>query len=271
MSAEFEADEKPPMTSHRIATALIMAAARGPNDPMARAFGARHKCLIEVAGTAMIVRVVQALKGVREIGTICVSIDRTDALEGITGLEDLVIFKSQDSAPASVVSAIGQLQSPFPLLVTTADHALLSPEIVEDFCLKARNAHCDIAIGLAGRADIERVDRTAKRTYFKFNDGEFSGCNLFYLKSEKALNAVRFWHWTDKIRKNPIALARTFGFTIMVRYLLGILSLKNGLDYASKLLDVDVHAAILTFGEAAIDVDKPEDHELVTKLLQQRS
>lgn len=258
------------MTSAPKITALIMAAARRRDDPMAQAFKAEHKCLIEIDGTAMLTRVVAALRATPKIGVIGVSIDRFDVLNDIPGLQDLELFKSQDSAPNSVVKAIAELQQPFPLLVTTADHALLSREIIEDFCQSAENTDCDIAIGLAGRGDIERVDTTVKRTYFKFRDGEYSGCNLYYLKSEKAFNAVKFWHRVDRIRKHPLKLAKTFSLIIMIKYLFGILTLKAGLDYASNLLDVKARAVILAHGEAAIDVDKPEDHELVTRLLQQR-
>ncbi len=251
-------------------TALVMAAARSRDDPMARAFKAQHKCLIEVDGTPMLARVVQALKATPGISSIGVSIDRFDALKNISGLEQLELFMSASSAPASVISAIEQIKSPFPLLVTTADHALLTREIIEDFCARAENTDCDIAIGLARRSDIEHVDSSAKRTYFRFQNGDFSGCNLYYLKSEKALNAVRFWQRADKIRKKPWALAKTFSLIVMIKYLLGILTLKNGLEYASRLLDVRAEAIIIPYGEAAIDVDKPEDHQLVTRLLQQR-
>ena len=47
-----------------------------------------------------------------------------------------------------------------------------------------------------------------------------------------------------------------------------MLKLKDSLEYVSELLDVRANAVILSYGEAAIDVDKPEDHELVTKQLQ---
>ena len=248
-----------------------MAASRGPDDPMARAFKAKHKCLIEINGIPMLVRVVQTLKVVSEIGSIGVSIDTDDVLRSTSGLEQLKLFKSADSAPKSVATAIEQMEKPFPLLVTTADHPLLTPQMVEYFLRHAQNTKGDVAVGLASRTDIENVDRSAKRTYFKFRNNDFSGCNLFYLKSEKAMKAVLFWHKVDKQRKRPLVLARMFSPVMMVKYLFGRLTLKDGLEYASKLLDVRINSVVLPFGEAAIDVDKPEDHQLVTKLLKKRA
>ncbi len=258
------------MSSGTKFTALIMAAARGPDDPMARAFKAEHKCLIKINAIPMLVRVVQTLKVVSEISSIGVSIDDSDVLKEIPGLDHLEVFQSADSAPKSVAAAIKQMDQPFPLLVTTADHPLLTPQMVEHFLRHAQATGGDIVVGLAGRADVENVDRTVKRTYFKFRDGEFSGCNLFYLNSEKAMNAVRFWHKVDKQRKRPLALARMFSIVVLVKYLFGRLTLKDGLENMSKLLDVQAKAVILPWGEAAIDVDKPEDYKLVTRLLKKR-
>ena len=41
--------------------ALILAAGRGPSDPMAAAYGVSHKCLVEVGGIPMLRRVVETL------------------------------------------------------------------------------------------------------------------------------------------------------------------------------------------------------------------
>ena len=60
-------------------SAVVLAAGRGPDDPMAKAFGVAHKCGIAVAGIPMLQRVLGALTGA-EVGLpILVSIDNADA------------------------------------------------------------------------------------------------------------------------------------------------------------------------------------------------
>jgi 2-C-methyl-D-erythritol 4-phosphate cytidylyltransferase len=56
-------------------TALVLAAGRGPDDPMARAFGVSHKCLVEVGGVAMLARVLATLRAHPAITRIAVSIE----------------------------------------------------------------------------------------------------------------------------------------------------------------------------------------------------
>ena len=42
---------------------VVLAAGRGPDDPMAKAFGVAHKCGLAVAGIPMLQRVLAALVG----------------------------------------------------------------------------------------------------------------------------------------------------------------------------------------------------------------
>ncbi|MGH6720389.1 MAG: NTP transferase domain-containing protein, partial [Alphaproteobacteria bacterium] len=61
-------------------TALVLAAARRPDDPIARAAGVDHKALVPVAGVPMLQRVVEALRASGCVGRIVVSIDRAAVL-----------------------------------------------------------------------------------------------------------------------------------------------------------------------------------------------
>ena len=56
-------------------SAVVLAAGRGPDDPMAKAFGVAHKCGIPVAGVPMLQRVLQALADANMALPIAVSID----------------------------------------------------------------------------------------------------------------------------------------------------------------------------------------------------
>ena len=67
-----------------------------------------------------------------------------------------------------------------PLLVTTADHALLQTRWVEEF-LAACPASADVAAALARRDRVQAAVPDTRRTWLRFADGDFSGCNLFLM------------------------------------------------------------------------------------------
>lgn len=253
--------------------ALVLAASRGPDDPMARAFDAPHKCLIEVGGTPMLARVVSALLSSPGIDRILVSVeDRSvidDALEGLEGLdaERVAHVASRGRASESVAAAVEMLGFARPILVTTADHALLTPEMVAYFCEKATASAADVAAGLEHEDVLLGAYPDAKRTFIRFADGGYSGCNLFALRTPAALRAVEFWRNIERQRKKPWRLARAFGLRPLWLYLRGVLTLDRAMDEASRILGLRAAAVRMPFTDAAIDVDKPEDLVAVERIL----
>ncbi len=80
-----------------------------------------------------------------------------------------------------MLRALDEIADGLPLLITTADHPLLSAEIVEAFCAGARASGADLAAGLAAAEVVREAYPEAARTWLRFADGSYSGANLFAL------------------------------------------------------------------------------------------
>ena len=63
---------------------------------------------------------------------------------------------------------------------------------------------------------------------------------------------------------------RAFGWRPLLAYLLGRLTLDDAMARASNVIGARVAAVVLPYAEAAIDVDKPADLELVETILARR-
>jgi hypothetical protein len=109
-----------------------------------------------------------------------------------------------------------------------------------------------------------------QRTWLRFPDGTYSGCNLFLLRTAAAGGVVRLWQQLEAGRKHPLAMIRRLGFTYALRYRLGMLSLGRALDRLGLLAGARLAAIVLSDGRAAIDVDKPADLQLVRQLVGQQ-
>lgn len=257
-------------------TAIVLAAGRGPDDPFAGAFGVSHKCLIEVAGTPMLARVCAALRAAEEIGDIVISIDAPQLLETASGFETLLadervkIVQSAQRPADSVEAAITASHHRFPYLVTTADHALLTPAMVSHFCRHSGTGNADVTAGIAMGEMIRKAYPDAIRTFIRFADGDVSGCNMYALMDPRARAAVRFWRHIDRERKSPLRFVRAFGPVALFKYLTGRLTLDDGFARASHLIGVSATAIDMPFAEAAIDVDKPADLDLAEAILKTR-
>ena len=241
--------------------ALVLAGSRGGIDAVASYAGVSDKALIVVDGQTMLERVVAALRAAGA-GRIVVSASAPAVREQAIAVGAEVIDAAAGPS-ASVALAFDRMGAP--LLVTTADHALLRPEWVRQFVGDVR-AGTDVAVMLARRETIDRDVGATERSYWRFADGAWSGCNMFYLATPQAAAAVALWQRVERDRKRPWRIVRRLGPSLLLRYLIGRLTLASALDHIGA--QASCRAAIVEsrFGLAAVDVDKPVDLDLVRRL-----
>jgi GTP:adenosylcobinamide-phosphate guanylyltransferase len=253
--------------------ALVLAASR-PLDPLARHAGQSHKALLKIAGTAMLVRVLRALQESRSIGPIAVCLEAgapvARAEPELAALIASGAVTLIDAASSPSLSVLGALETlPLPLLITTADHPLLSAAMIDRFCA-AVPADADAAVAVVPASLLQRRYPDAIRTYYRFAGEGYSGCNLFLLQSQAAVRIVRFWTRLEQHRKRPWRLIAEVGPLALLRFLLGRLSLDDAMRHLSAKADAVVRAIELPYPEAAIDVDKSADLALVEKIIAHR-
>ncbi|HEX8556118.1 MAG TPA: NTP transferase domain-containing protein [Sphingomonas sp.] len=252
----------PDANTSRSPAALILAGSRGGVDPLASANGVPHKALIEVGGASMLARVAAALRGA---GLTRIIVSTNDAaVDAAAAALGLGIVAAADGPSRSVGLAIDQVGTP--LLVTTADHALLDPAWVTAF-LGGVPAQADVAVMLARRAAIEAAVPDTRRTYLRFADGDWSGCNLFFFATPRAVAAVALWERVEADRKRPWRIIRRFGPLMLVRYLLGQLTLTRAIAHLGGLAGIDAAVVESPAGLAAVDVDTAGDLVLVRRIV----
>ena len=243
--------------------ALVLAGSRGGADPLAVYAGVTDKAMIEIGGHTMLARVIAALRaaGAGRIAVVFSS-DTVRAHAEALGAEVIAA-----AAGPSASAARGFAQLGAPLLVTTADHALLEPAWIMRF-LADVPADADVAVLLARRDVIEQAVPETKRTYLRFADGAWSGCNLFHLATPKAAAAIDLWQRVEADRKRPWRIVGRLGPKLLWRYLIGRLTLAEGLGHVGQLAGVTARMVASPFGLAAVDVDKPSDLDLVRALIE---
>src|SRR5690606_32562603 len=119
---------------------------------------------------------------------------------------------------ASVAAALAQTGTP--LLVTTADHALLIPQWLRAF-LDGCPPEADVVAALARKESVLACAPGTRRTWLRFADGAFSGCNLFCLQRPSAARAVELWRELEAHRKAPLQMMLRLGVGTALRYRIG--------------------------------------------------
>lgn len=263
-----EKDPSPPFT------AVVLAGDRGAHDPLTALSGAPCKALVPVGGTPMILRVLDALGHSSEVGSILLSgpaqvqvAQEPRLKEGITA--GRWGWRPTEASPsASAYAALASLPQSAPVLVTTADHALLRAEVVDHFCAAARRTGGDLAVALVDHARVLAAFPDVGRTRLRFRGGAYCGCNLYAFLTPASRRAAQFWRQVEQDRKRPWRMVRKLGWLPLLAYLSGRLSLEETLGMLSKRLGLVICPLLLPFPEAAVDVDKPSDWALAERVLQ---
>ena len=128
-----------------------------------------------------------------------------------------------------------------------------------------------LAVGLVERRTIEAVHPETRRTWLRFSDGDYSGANLFALRTPAAQRALDIWASVEQDRKKAARLMLHFGPWLALRALTRTISLDSALAKAARRAGLTVQAVRLPVAEAAIDVDKEADLELAERILKARS
>jgi CTP:molybdopterin cytidylyltransferase MocA len=250
---------------------IILAASRGPDDPMAKAYGVAHKCALPVDGKPMLAHVFDALSKAGFSEPFYVSIDDPAAARAALGAnaQRVETLLPKSSAPASARVAIDTINQ-FPILITTGDHPLLTKEMLHYFIETASSSGADVLAGLATSDVISARYPETKRTYFKLGGTRVSGCNLFAITNMRGLKLVETWQDIELDRKSPWKLVSRFGLWPLLAFATGRLTPEKAFGFISEKLGINAAPVFMPFAEAAIDVDKPSDLEMAEKILKAR-
>ncbi|OPY87039.1 MAG: MobA-like NTP transferase domain protein [Syntrophus sp. PtaU1.Bin208] len=256
---------------HRFA-AIVLAADREPDNEVARMAGVRCKALAPVDGIPMIFRVLDALGSSGCVGErfLCgppgTVMAQEPELRAFVAAGGVRWFENQATPSSSAYHILQQLPEDAPVLLTTSDHALLSPRIVEAFCFRALASGCDVVAAVARHEEVTEAYPETHRTSYRFKDGAYCSCNLFAFLTPRAREAALFWRQVEDQRKNPLRIVRAFGLKAVILYLSGRVTLAGAMERASNSLGFKAGAVVLPFPEAAIDVDSARDLEFVRRI-----
>ena len=251
-------------------TAVVLAGSRPGGDPFAQGYGTNLKALIPVAGLPMVQRPVEALLDSDRVETIHVLAQQPERIREVLRTDPRVSVEQSGETIASTVEAFCfDPNMNWPVFVTTSDHALLTPSMIGEFLGKAEGA--DVAIGVVSRDVMLGRFPQAQRTWLKFRGGAYSGANLFLLGGPEVRTALELWRSNEQNRKKSWRLLISLGFLGFLGAALRMRTLQQTLDGVGRKLRLKIRAVEMSDPLAAIDVDKPADHELVTAILEGRA
>ena len=247
-------------------TAVVLAGSRPGGDRFAEQFGTDLKPLIPIAGEPMVCRPVHALLKTKGIGKILVLSQSPERIAAVLPRSRRIkVQESQGTIAETIEGLILKHAAGFPILVTTADHALLDASMVAEFMKQAAGA--DLAIGVVERQSLAARLPQTKRTWIAFRGGAYSGANLFAFGSIKALAGIERWRSVEQDRKKGWRVLSALGPMLLLGALLRLRTIDQTVVAVARRLGMSARVVVLSNPLAAVDVDKPVDHAIVEAIL----
>ncbi len=251
---------------------LVLAGRRSASlDPLAERFGVTHKCLVPVAGEAMVGRVLRIAGEAYPEAPLFVSIEDFASIvdeptvRRLYEAGRLTPIEAQYNIVDSVVEA--SRTTGFPLLITTADNVLMTAEGMQAVAAKGSEQGIDTVVLLAEERDILAAHPDGQRRFYRFRDGGFSNCNLFWLGNERALRSTDSFRLGGQFAKKKARAVRALGLASLFIYISKLGTLDFMMRHFSRRFGIRIVALVTRDGRLAIDVDNERTHRVAEEIL----
>ena len=243
--------------------------AGGPQDDVARLQpGAPNKAFVEIAGVALVGRVLAALRASPQLGRIVVVAPQS--MRGHPGLALADELRPDGvRVSESLRSGIAGFADGDDLLVVASDLPVLTPAAVDDFIARLRACNADVAYGCVEKEVHVRRFPEVPHTWARMRDGTFCGGGIFGIKPRALPLLERFIERLGAARKHPFRLASLFGWDMLVRFAIGRLAIARAEARATAILGAPVRAVVSPYAETAVNVDRVSDVALAERLVRE--
>lgn len=234
------------------------------DDPLLAYTGGESKALLDIGGRTMLERIVDALQGSQFIGEIVVVGIGEDS--GLQFGRPVHYVPEQGSLVANVLAGVHWFRMNRPqskeLLISTADIPSLTSAIVDDLILSCSPFDRAVYYTVVTRQAMEARFPGSRRTFVTLRDGQFAGGDIVVVQADVA-DMRDDWSLLTDARKHAWKLARLVGLRTLLKFALRRLSLKDVEEIGSEMLGRPVKILISPHPELAMDVDKPDQADLL--------
>lgn len=256
------------MTEQKV-TGLVMAASRkGPRDSVAQLQNKTHKCLVEIAGQVMLERVVGTMLDSGCFSRIAISIEDEFVVRAVPQINAwmdegvVVVTSSRGNLADSVLAAVENLDDALPLVITTGDNALHTPDLVRDFVTGFLGSTEDAVVGFTSEEVVQTQFPESGLAYHRIKDGGWSACNLFGLRTDASLITARIFEGGGQFGKKHFRILKAFGVMPFILYKLKWATLDEIIGRIGRNLGITASIVDLPYPFGPIDVDNPSSFAL---------
>lgn len=219
--------------------AIITAGGRIKGD-FADLAGTSIKAMIKIKGKSLLYNTVFALKKCDRIKEVTiVGPESIKDSEDVRGSDNFI--NAHESGIINILRGLEFYKNDPYIIFCTSDLPFITVEAVSDFINRCPEK-TSICYPIFEKNEIYEGIRPGIPSYIKLKEGQFTGGSIFRLNTPLCLSRISEIGKSFNARKSTLDMARLLGFKIMLKYLLGTLSLNDILKRAEKILNFDCEA-----------------------------
>jgi GTP:adenosylcobinamide-phosphate guanylyltransferase len=243
-----------------------------PDEPLYSYTHGKPKALLDVAGKPMVQWVLNALESAKQADNV-VLIGLT-AESGVTCAKPLVFISNQASMIENISVGVKKVVEINPsarrVLLVSSDIPAITANMVDWEVETTLETEVDLCYNVVKREVIEARYPGSKRTFTRLKGVQVCGADMNVISTSVVSMDPAIWERLVASRKNPLKQAAIIGFDTLILAMLRIITLDEALKKATSRLNMTGRVIICPFAEVAMDVDKPNQLELIRSDLEKR-
>lgn len=246
--------------------ALILAGAK-EKGPLEIAENVDNKALIMLDKRLMIDYIVDALNSSENIDRILV-VGPKNELHPYIGKKVDEILNPGNSILENMEIGLNFFNSADNLLLLTSDIPLITSKAIDEFLEICTKRKAYIGYPIITKENILKKYPETKRTYVKMKEGIFCGGNIIFFKPEVFFQKKKLIKELFDNRKDTWKYVKILGLKFILKFLFKTLTLEEMEKRVTDILGYNSIAAMISYPEIMIDLDKPSDLKLIRKCLE---
>jgi NDP-sugar pyrophosphorylase family protein len=225
----------------------------------------KPKALLEIGGKPMVQWVLDALSGAKKVDNV-VLIGLTEE-SGVTCTKPLTYLPNKISMIENILGGMHKVLEINPsatrVMMVSSDLPAITSEMVDWEIETTLPTDVDLCYTVVKREVVEARYPGSKRTYVKVKDMEVCGGDLNVLRTSVVSMNPEIWERLIASRKNPIKQAAIIGFDTLFLMAIHILTMDQAVKKVTTRLKMTGRAVVCPYAEIAMDVDKPNQLEMM--------
>ena len=244
-----------------------------PDEPLYAYTKGESKAMVDIAGKPMIQWTLDALSGAKNVDNVIIT--GLSPKSNLKCKKPLHYLSNQGKMLDNLVAGVNKSLELNPknkhVLLVSSDIPALKAEMVDWLINTCMETSDDIYYGVCPREVMEARYPGSKRTYTKLKDMEVCGADINVVHVRMASEHLEVWNLLIANRKNPVAQARVMGLDTLYLLLTRQATLQDFVGRVSQRIGIQGRAIVWPYAEACMDVDKPNQLEMMRANLAKRA